>query len=60
MYKNFVQWDKNTHNNMLHFGIGGSYEAERSSLRKLSVLLLGIFMTMEKFLQIQPLLQMLK
>jgi hypothetical protein len=60
MYKNFVEWDKNTHNSMSHFGIGGSYEAGCSSLRKLSVLLLSIFMTMEKVLQIQPLLQMLK
>jgi hypothetical protein len=48
MYKNFVQWDKDVHKIMSHFGIDDSNEAGCSSLRKLSVFLLGIFMTMEK------------
>jgi len=41
---------KNAHNNMSHFGIGGSNEAGCNSLRKLSVFLLDVFMTMKKCL----------
>jgi len=46
--RDFVQWDENANKNRSHFGIGGSNEAWCSSLPKLNVFLLGIFMTMEK------------
>jgi hypothetical protein len=48
MHKNFAQWGKNARKSMSHFGIGGSTEAGCSSLRKIDVFLLGIFMTIEK------------